>query len=49
MTRTAIVLATKTTIADVDFQQGTLGPLGTRVTITQVRGNAVTFEAIAGP
>jgi hypothetical protein len=35
----------KTTVADVNFQQGTLVPLGTRVTITKVRGQNVTFEA----
>ena len=35
----------KPVVADVNFQQGTLMPLGTRVTITKVKGNAVTFEA----
>ena len=39
----------KPKIADVNFQQGTLVPFGTRVTITSVRGNDVTFQAPGQP
>lgn len=39
----------KPTIADVNFQQGTLVPLGTPVRITTVKGRAVTFEAAGYP
>jgi len=39
----------KTTITDANYQQGTLVPLGTRVTITKVQGNATTFEAPGYP
>jgi len=39
----------KTSITDVNYQQGTLVPLGARATITTVRGNAVTFETPGFP
>ena len=39
----------KPTIADVNFQQGTMVPLGSRVTITKVRGHEVTFETPGFP
>jgi len=39
----------KPKITDVNYQQGTLVPLGTRVTITKVHKQDVTFEAPGNP